>query len=85
MEKVKLVVLKYFVFENRDLYFLMDFLVFSPWKDSNAKKNIGTLLLKLSRKWKLSTEILMKNLNHVVLVRNEFQHSGNLKLEIIYN
>ena len=74
MRKIRLLVLKNHEFENRDLSWLITLVAFSHYQDSDGKKNIDDISLEQSF-WntRLSTETLMKEFNHVVLKKNEFQ------------
>ena len=75
MREFKLVVVRKYEFENRNLKLLRAFLAYSICQDSDAKKKVVDFLFESSSSSKkLSTETLMKELNYVVLERSEFEH-----------
>ena len=81
MQKVKLIVFEHHEFQDRYLYLLIAFLAFSAYQNSDTK-SLMIFLLKL-QVHKLSSEILMKELNHVVTEESELQHSAKSKLFIL--
>ena len=75
-QKVKVVVLKHHEFENRRLYLRKTFWHFGPVRSRNSVD----FLKKTYLSKKLSTETLMKKLNHKVIEKSEFQQSANQNL-----
>ena len=71
-------ILKY-AFENRNSYLLI---VFLACQDSDSKKNNDVFALEKPSSKRLSIETLVKDLNHVVLEKSDFQHSKNQNIEL---
>ena len=58
----------------------MAFLILSACQDWDAKENLDFYFEKSPSSKKMSTETLMKEFNHVVIEKSDFQHATKLKI-----
>ena len=72
--KSQLIVLDISQFKNRDLFLKIALSASFDCRDSDAKKRIEDFFGRYSSTTRLSTETVMRELNIVVLEKNEFQH-----------
>ena len=85
MQKVKLVVLKNHMFQNRDLYLSKTFLKLSTHRDSVTKKTVMNFIFRSSPSKTLLTEALVNELKIWREVRFNIDQNQNSRLNIIRN